>query len=120
MSKCPEYYRLADGREFVEYSLDLTRILWAGGIVGVPYHCAISALEHLFRLGRKEGEAETDWASFVFWWSRVPNTHAKRVALMDVVNQRKKVGDYDKWLASQEWIQVYGAESLWSEKMLKS
>ena len=90
---CPPYYRLADGREFCEYSRDeLTRLLWTHGIVGWPYHCAISALEHLFRMGVKEGEEESDWDSFQWWWQHVPDTLGKKVALESVMALRREAG----------------------------
>lgn len=99
--KCPDYYRLADGRSFIQYSHELSTILWNGGIVGLPYHCAISALEHLFRLGRKEGEADSDWEAFIFWYSHVPDLIGKKNAFNAVCNERRKIGDYDQWLASR-------------------
>jgi len=89
MPKCPDYYLLADGREFAEFSkTDLSRVLWQHGVVGWPYHCAISALEHLFRMGRKEGEEESDWQSFRWWWSHVPDTYGKTLVLEMVLDQR--------------------------------
>lgn len=116
MSSCPDYYLLSDGRSFLEYSEVLTRILWHGGITGLPYHCALSALEHLFRLGKKEGEAETDWESFKFWWNKVPDLSGKDAALKHVFSERQKLGDV-QWLVSQEWTQVFGeALPLWMKQ----
>ncbi len=106
--QCPDYYLLVDGRSFIEYSQELTRILWSGGVTGLPYHCALSALEHLFRLGKKEGEAETDWKAFLFWWSQVPNLSGKEAALKNVFYQRQLLGDL-QWLVSLDWTLVYGA-----------
>ena len=90
---CPSYYRLADGRPFWLFSAtDLSRLLWQHGIVGWPYHCAISGLEHLFRMGAKEGEAETDWEGFLWWYKDVPDTLGKRLAFERVMHERAKVG----------------------------
>jgi hypothetical protein len=93
MPNCPDYYLLADGREFAQFSAcELSRTLWQHGIVGWPYHCAISALEHLFRMGAKEGEAKTDAQAFNYWWSHVPDTLGRKVAYDMVVLERRKVG----------------------------
>jgi hypothetical protein len=93
ISNCPEYYRLADGRPFWLFSAtDLTALLWSHGIVGWPYHCAISALEHLFRMGVKEGETETDMESFQWWWHDVPDTLGRRKAYDLVIIERRKLG----------------------------
>lgn len=90
---CPEYYKLADGREFWQFSAgDLTTLLWQHGIVGWPYHCAISALEHLFRMGAKEGESQTDADAFKWWWQHVPDTMGRQLAYDWVIRERRKVG----------------------------
>lgn len=91
--KCPSYYRLADGRPFWQYSAtDLTTLLWTHGIVGWPCHCAISALEHLFRMGAKEGEEESDWQGYLWWYRHVPDCLGKNLATDMVMEQRRKAG----------------------------
>jgi len=93
MAKCPDYYLLPDGRQFCDFSRDeLSRCLWTNGIVGWPYHCAISALEHLYRMGAKEGEENTDWQAFQWWWQHVPELAGKKMALEMVLKLRKEAG----------------------------
>lgn len=92
-SDCPDYYKLADGRQFYEFSAgELTTTLWQHGIVGWPYHCAISALEHLFRMGAKAGETDTDAEAFAWWWQHVPDTLGRRLAYDMTIKERRKVG----------------------------
>lgn len=90
---CPDYYLLPDGRQFCDFSrAELSRCLWDHGIVGWPYHCAISALEHLYRMGAKPDEEQTDWESFQWWWQHVPNLAGKQKALDMVMQLRKEAG----------------------------
>ena len=92
-NECPPYYKLSDGSEFWQFSqTTLTTILWQHGIVGWPYHCAISALEHLDRMGSKQGETESDAQAFDWWWSHVPDTLGRRLAYDAVILERRKVG----------------------------
>lgn len=59
---------------------------------GWQVHCGLSALEHLFRLGAKDGEEVTDWQAFVYW-SRSCDSLRGWVQLRDeIMFERKKVG----------------------------
>lgn len=70
MDKCPEYYQLQSGRQFCEFaSLELNAWLLPR-VSHDCYHCLISAMEHRFRAGLKEGELETDRSAEKFWLER--------------------------------------------------
>lgn len=70
MTPGPDYYRLADGRQFYEYSWDVI-IPYCDGIETRFVCCIVSASEHYFRMGAKEGEAETDWKAVEWWCSHL-------------------------------------------------
>lgn len=70
MADCPDYYLLKSGREFCEFaSLELNAWLMPR-VSHDCYHCLISAMEHRFRAGLKEGELQTDLAAEKFWTER--------------------------------------------------
>ena len=85
MSDCPNYYLLADGREFAEYlEKDATKALTSFVVENeIPWpswyvsHCLFSAMEHRFRLGRKEGEAETDAIAASWWFTQAEQAYLK-------------------------------------------
>jgi hypothetical protein len=93
MTPGPYYYRLADGRQFFEYSRD-ELVPMCKGLGPWDIHCIISAAEHLFRMGAKEGEAETDLDAQDWWINRASNESLPLVlnVLMKVTQERKKVG----------------------------
>ena len=64
---CPDYYLLASGREFIDFANNELAAWLKPRVNHEVYHCIISAMEHRFRRGNKEGEAETDQAAEEFW-----------------------------------------------------
>jgi hypothetical protein len=93
MTPGPDYYRLADGRQFYEYSRD-ELVPMCKGLDPWDVHCTISAAEHYFRMGAKEGEYDTDLDANDWWVNRVSAQALPRVVqVMDVVGrEREKVG----------------------------
>lgn len=69
MTPGPDYYRLADGRQFYEYSRDVI-VPMCKDLGPWDVHCILSAAEHLFRMGAKEGEGATDFDSYRWWVER--------------------------------------------------
>jgi hypothetical protein len=67
---CPDYYLLASGREFIDFANNELSAWLKPRVKHEIYHCIISAMEHRFRCGNKEGEAETDKAAEAFWLSK--------------------------------------------------
>jgi len=67
---CPDYYLLANGREFIDFANNELSAWLKPRVKHETYHCIISAMEHRFRCGNKEGEAETDKAAEAFWLSK--------------------------------------------------
>lgn len=95
MSECPQYYRLADGSEFYEYSRDkIVPMCRTNGLSVWDTHCVISACEHLFRMGAKEGEESTDWAAYKWWKGMIGscNTLVFNAIVHGVLVERRKVG----------------------------
>lgn len=72
---CPDYYLLASGREFIDFANNELSAWLKPRVSHEVYHCIISAMEHRFRRGNKEGEAETDQAAEEFWLSQAVRTH---------------------------------------------
>jgi hypothetical protein len=93
MTSGPDYYRLADGRQFFEYSRD-ELVPMCKGLDHWDVHCIISAAEHYFRMGAKEGEAETDLDAQDWWINRASNGAIQTIlrVLMQVKSEREKVG----------------------------
>jgi hypothetical protein len=67
---CPDYYLLASGREFIDFANNELAAWLKPRVSHEVYHCIVSAMEHRFRRGNKEGEAETDQAAEAFWLSQ--------------------------------------------------
>ena len=59
---CPDYYLLASGREFIDFANNELAAWLKPRVNHEVYHCIISAMEHRFRRGNKEGEAESVFA----------------------------------------------------------
>lgn len=93
MTSCPDYYRLADGRQFYEYSRDVL-VPMCSGVDPWDVHCIISAAEHYFRMGAKEGEADTDLDARDWWVNRASNESLPQIVkVLGVVGrERGKVG----------------------------
>lgn len=71
----PHYYRLASGREFCDFC-DHELWAWLESRVSAPvYHCIISAMEHRFRRGKKEGQEEHDRKAETWWTERAEWLH---------------------------------------------
>ena len=66
-NQCPDYYRLATGREFADFSQKELNAWLAPRVTPATYHALISAMEHRFRAGLKEGELETDRQAEKYW-----------------------------------------------------
>ena len=93
MTHGPDYYRLADGRQFYEYSRDVI-VPMCKGLDPWDVHCIISAAEHYFRMGAKEGEADTDLDAQDWWVNRASNAAMRAtVSVLGAVGrERGKVG----------------------------
>ncbi len=96
MTPGPDYYRLADGRQFYEYSRDvLVPMCIRGKMTAWDIHCLVSAMEHRFRMGAKPGESDTDREASAWWVDRMvfdkvsPNT---LYVIRMIDDERKKVG----------------------------
>lgn len=84
---------MASGEGFAAYEQRvLVPIMEFWGWGGWKIHCGLSALEHLFRLGAKEGEEETDWAAFLYWSNGCEKQSAWKSLVDDIMFERKKVG----------------------------
>ena len=99
MSKTPgpDWYALADGRQFWELSQhELIPICNNSGMFLWDTHCLISAMEHKFRMGAKHGEAETDSEACIWWlgrmsWDGIDNPAVEKIHDR-VIQERQKVG----------------------------
>ena len=82
---CPDYYLLASGREFIDFANHELSAWLKPRVSHEVYHCIISAMEHRFRCGNKEGEAETDKAAEKFWLAQATRDHMliNRTGLFD-------------------------------------
>ena len=67
MSACPFYYRLSSDREFAEFSQQELDAWLSHRVSPAVYHAVISAMEHRFRAGLKDGELETDRQAEKYW-----------------------------------------------------
>ena len=74
---CPDYYWLASNREFIDFANNELSAWLMPRVSYQTYHCIISAMEHRFRCGNKEGEAESDEAAERFWLCQAFGTHLK-------------------------------------------
>lgn len=95
MTPGPHYYRMSDGRQLYEFEFGtLTPLLEGLGLSHRDSHCLLSAAEHEFRRGAKEGEEETDAISRDWWIAHASGLG--RIA-WDIVSQlirceREKMG----------------------------
>jgi hypothetical protein len=91
----PDYYALADGRQFWELQKDtLIPLCEAGGLSQWETHQLLSACEHLFRMDAKLGESKSDREAFKWWMPlfegrKMPFVQA---AIAIVECERKKMG----------------------------
>lgn len=98
MTPGPDYYRLADGRQFYEYSRDeLVPYCLGRGYSHWKVHCIISAMEHWFRQDAKPGESQTDDEACLFWLELASQEGGPDIVgmceLSDmIVAEREKVG----------------------------
>ena len=72
---CPDYYLLASGREFIDFANNELSAWLKPRVSHEVYHCIVSAMEHRFRCGNKEGEEETDKAAEGFWLAQAIQKH---------------------------------------------
>lgn len=93
MTPGPDYYRLADGRQFYEYSRD-ELVPMCKGLSPWDVHCIISAAEHYFRMGAKEGEANTDMDAMCWWANKTTDKGFRKWLGINQIlrNERAKVG----------------------------
>lgn len=92
---CPDYYRLADGREFCEFQREmLIPLCVVAGFDLWTTHCILSACEHLFRMGAKPDEEESDKDAMEWWWPGVtgPQLPFSEAIFAIVESERRKVG----------------------------
>ena len=92
----PDYYALADGRQFYEYQREVIVPLTSGLSVW-DAHCVLIASEHFFRAGAKEGETVTDFQAISFWVAMATEEPDYAVEVWDIVvrhvaDERKAVG----------------------------
>ena len=74
---CPEYYKLANGTDFIDYQARrLTQ--FTGDLDAIETHCILSAAEHLFRKGRKPGTDRHDEDSQAWWLAQARNRYMER------------------------------------------
>lgn len=95
----PEWYALADGRQFYEWQREtLLPICKTFSLSVWGTHCVLSASEHFFRAGAKAGETITDFQSIAFWIAWAPESEDADVDIVWsriqtlVADERKKVG----------------------------
>lgn len=74
---CPDYYWLASNREFIDFANNELSAWLMPRVSYQTFHCLISAMEHRFRRGNKEGEADTDEAAERWWLVQAYSTHSK-------------------------------------------
>lgn len=94
----PDYYALADGRQFFELERDeLEPACRRAGMNHWDIHCILSAMEHRFRRGAKLGEEADDQLSESWWiaqmsWAglEIEAHRTKLIARIDA--ERKAVG----------------------------
>ena len=67
MSSCPNYYQLADGREFVNFADEELSTYLLHRVDRPTYHSIISAMEHRYRRGFKPGQSTHD-KNAEDWW----------------------------------------------------
>lgn len=120
---CPSYYKLADGRELTEFLQNEISEVLEKHVSTYTSHCIFSALEHRFRCGRKEGEADTDKEAEEWWTNqaRSINSNATMNLLNALINVCRTKIDIERakvHLAfceeqSKYWAERYGK---WLEK----
>lgn len=69
---CPDYYTLADGEEFADYSERyIVRLAERLGVTD-PFviHCVVSGLEHMYRRGYKTKDMSHDLSAAKYWFDR--------------------------------------------------
>lgn len=94
MNEGPDYYRLADGSQFYQYSREkIVPMCVTNRLSPWETHCIVSACEHLFRMGAKEGEQETDWQGYLWWRGHAYlNYNVVDAIVAGVIQERRKVG----------------------------
>lgn len=75
---CPEYYKLADGSEFIDFQADRLIFLMEDEFDPLEIHCILSAAEHLFRKGRKDGIDQHDEKAQIWWTSQARKRYMDR------------------------------------------
>jgi len=69
MAKCPDYYLLADGTEFVDFFHERC-IGYLFAFHPSAMHAIQSAMEHRFRMGWKTENPEHDIIAMTFWTTK--------------------------------------------------
>lgn len=91
---CPEYYKLADGRELADFlKNEISGLCW-GHIGHYSSHCLMSAMEHRYRRGKKEGEFETDIAAEQWWTQQAIESHHDARKINEIVLKAKTLIDH--------------------------
>lgn len=111
MSNCPNYYLLADGRELSEFTeTDVSKKILSFVVQNeAPWpswytmHSIFSAMEHEFRRGRKEGEADTDAAAMEFWYEEAVSSYRRQYGNSDHIYELIKLV---RWIIHEERIKL--------------
>jgi hypothetical protein len=74
---CPEYYKLADGREFVNLADDELCCYLFHRVDRPVYHAIISAMEHRYRRGFKPGQTSHDRTAEQWWLDHARELYTK-------------------------------------------
>ena len=69
MPKCPSYYLLADGTEFVDFFHEECSG-WLISLHPSAQHAIQSAMEHRFRMGWKTADTGHDITAMTFWTAK--------------------------------------------------
>lgn len=97
MSDCPEYYKLADGRELSHLLANEMTVFLEQRVSHYVAHCIISAMEHRYRCGRKEGESQSDVASEKWWLDTARlNWRGRRCQIERIINVCSQMIDYER------------------------
>lgn len=91
---CPDYYMLASGREFIDFSCHELGEWLSPRVSHDVWHCIVSAMEHRYRCGSKEGEYETDKAAEEFWLDQARLRHQSHLDIKYAKNGAYGPGDY--------------------------
>lgn len=97
---CPEYYKLHDGREFADLLKQELSAILTPKVDVYTAHCIMSAMEHRYRRGKKEGETETDQQAEEWWIKTAIDNSEHDILTRHVISVCKEVVDTERLLYS--------------------